>query len=389
MQVELSPQLNAIRGKARDVANAVTGKFAAQHDREYSMPMETMAALRDADLLAISAPKRMGGMETGIVNMIEPLAFLLVVEELARVDMSAAHCFQVHAHSSQMLTSVATEQQQDRWFAPLFERGGILSWTGGEPGRTARGQYSMVSEATRRNDGFVLNGIKQYGTNASVGAWNIVTVSLPDMPPKDGFLMVMIPHDAPGFTVDESWWRPTGMRACVSPKLMLKDLFVPEEDMVQGPGFYPRSQLGARWHLGFATSHLGAAQGMLDFAIDYLPKRGTAANPHSQRAIGEMTMRIAAARNMIYYAAGLWQAKKIAEAEQYSLMAKLYAISTAEWMINETVRIVGSTALLETFPLNRMMRDVHVHSTHANLHNTAQLIGRAALGMSFDATEQQ
>src|SRR6185312_9848101 len=100
---------------------------------------------------------------------------------------------------------------------------------------------------------------------------------------------------------------------------------------------------------GFSASHLGAAQGMLDFAIDYLPKRGTTGNPHSQRAVGEMKMRIAAARNMVYRAAGLWEAKRTAEAEEYSLMAKLYAISTAEWMVNETIRVVGSTALLETY----------------------------------------
>lgn len=389
MQVELSPHLDAIRGSAREVANSVTSKYAAQHDREYSMPMETMAALKEVNLLTLCAPMRLGGQETGMVNMVDPLAFLLVVEELARVDMSTAHCFQVHSHTSQLLSFAGKPEQQDRWFAPTFERGGILSWTGGEPGRTARGQYSMLSEATRRPDGFELNGIKQYGTNASVGSWNVVTVSLPNMDPAEGFLMVMIPHDAKGFNVDETWWRPTGMRACVSPKLILKDLFVPDEDIVQGPGFYPKSKLGARWHLGFAASHLGAAQGMLDFAIDYLPKRGTAGNPHSQRAIGEMTMRMAAARNMVYQAAALWQAKKVADAEQYSLMAKLYAISTAEWMINETIRIVGSTALLETFPLNRMMRDVHVHSTHANLHNTAQSIGKAVLGMNYDATEQQ
>jgi alkylation response protein AidB-like acyl-CoA dehydrogenase len=389
MQIDLGPRLDAIKGKAREVATSVTSKHAAEHDRTYSMPVETLAALKDIGLLTISAPKRLGGDETGMVNLENPLGFLLVVEELARVDMSAAHCFQVHAHTSQLLSAHASKEQQDRWFAPLFDHGGILSWTGGEPGRTARGQYNMVSEATARNDGFVLNGIKQYGTNASEGAWNVVTVSLPDMAPAEGFLMVLIPKNAKGFTVDAEWWRPTGMRACVSPKLILKDLFVPHEDVLQGPGFYPKSKLGARWHLGFSASHLGAAQGILDFALDYLPKRGTAGNPHSQRTIGEMKMRVAAARNMVYHAAALWQAKRIAEAEEYSLMAKLYAISTAEWMINESIRILGSTALLESFPLNRMMRDIHVHSTHANLHNTAQSIGKSALGMNFDSTEQQ
>lgn len=389
MSIELSSRLEGIRDTARQVAGTVTSKHAAEHDRDYSMPVETLAALHDAKLLAISAPRRLGGQETGMVNLVDPLAFLLVIEELARADMSAAHCFQVHSHSSQLLASAGSKEQQDRWFEPVMTRGGIVSWTGGEPGRTARGQYSMTSEAVRRNDGYVLNGIKQYGTNASLGAWNIVSVSMENVPGKDGYLLVLIPGGAKGFEVDEAWWRPAGMRACVSPKIVLEDLFVPDEDILQDAGFYPRSKLGARWHLGFSASHLGAAQGLFDFVLDYLPKRGTTANPHSQRTVGEMKMRIAAARNMVYRAAGLWEAKRIAEAEEYSLMAKLYAISAAEWMVNETIRVVGSTALLETYPVSRMMRDIHVHSTHANLHNTAQSIGRSALGLAFDSTEQQ
>lgn len=249
MQMELGSQLESIRDVARDVATRVTGRYAAQHDREYSMPVETLAALQEAKLLSISVPRRLGGMETGMVNCVEPLAYLLAIEELARIDMSAAHCFQVHCHSSQVLASAGSESQQDRWFAPVMKDGAIISWTGGEPGRTARGQYSMLSEAERKDGGFVLNGIKQYGTNASIGAWNIVTVSIKGVPAADGFLMVLIPKGAKGFTVDETWWRPAGMRACVSPKLVLEDVFVPDEDVLQTPGFYPRSKLGARWHL--------------------------------------------------------------------------------------------------------------------------------------------
>src|SRR3546814_7714751 len=50
---------------------------------------------------------------SGIVNCNEPLAFLLVVEELGRVDMSAAHCFQVHAHSSQLLSDRSEEHTSE------------------------------------------------------------------------------------------------------------------------------------------------------------------------------------------------------------------------------------------------------------------------------------
>lgn len=389
MDFELGERLEGIRERARAIAVSTVAKHAPEHDRDYSMPVEALDALYRDGLLGLCVPRDLGGEGTGIVNGVDPLAFLLVIEELGRVDMSTAHCFQVHSHTSQMLAKYGTVEQQKRWFEPVMKNGGILSWTGSEPGRTARGQYKLLSEAQPTQTGYVLNGVKVYGTNASVGVWNVVGVSVAGMGAKEGFLLVLVPRGAKGFNIDEEWWRPTGMRAAVSPRIELKDLEVPSEDVLVGPGFYPSTQLGSRWHLGFAANHLGAAQGLFDFALEYLPKRGTGGNPHTQRVIGEMRMRIEAARGLVYRAASLWSTPRVKEAEEFSLMAKLYAIETAEWAVNETIRVVGSTALLDPHPLNRMIRDIHVHSTHANLYNTAQLIGRARLGLDYDATEQQ
>lgn len=389
MTVELTPFQERVRTGAREVARDVTAKFAAKHDAEYSVPMETLKALHQAGLQKLCIDRRLGGDGTGMLTGVDPLAYLLVIEELGRIDMSAAHCFQVDAHTCQMLTAAASDDQKERYLRPALERGALFSWTGSEPGRTARGQYALVSDAKPIKDGYLLNGVKNFATLANKADWNVIAVTVPDLPSPDNFLLVMVPRDAKGFEIDEAWWRPMGMRGAVSPKLNLHNLEVPGRDVIQGPGFYPKSQFGARLHLGFAANHLGASLGLLDFAVDYLPKRGTANNPHSQRVIGEMRMQIEAARNMIYTAARMWEGTPRGEAAEYSLMAKLMAISTAEWMVNETIRVVGSSALLEQYPLHRFARDIHVHSTHANLHNTAQAIGRAVLQMKFDPTEQQ
>ncbi len=390
MDVQANPVYREAIAKAREIAKAVVMPNAEKHDREYSVPTEMISAMFDADLLKLCVPKSLGGKGTGVMQGVDPLAFLLVIEEVGRVDMAASHVFQVHSHSCQMLAHGGTVEQVARWLEPTVKSGAVLSWTGSEPGRTARGQFKMVSEAKRHDGGYLLNGIKNYGTNASIGEWNIVSVGTEGMEPVEGFLMVLVPRGAKGFTVDESWWRPTGMRSCVSPKLTLENLEVPDRDVLVGPGYYPTCQAGSRWHLGFGANHLGAAQGLLDFTVEYLPKRGTTGSPHSQRSIGEMRMRIAAARALLYQAAEMWASRdKIRQAEELSLMAKTVCIGVAEWMVNETIRVVGTTALLETFPLPRMIRDIHVHSTHANLDNTAQSLGKAILGMNYDPTQQQ
>jgi len=389
MDFELDKHHQEFQEKFRAVADTAVAENARRHDENASVPVEMMEALHKAGLMEICVPKDCGGHGSSFVTGHDPLSFLIGIEEIARVDMGAAHCFQVHGHSCMLLEHACNDDQKKRYFGPVVDKGSPISWTGSEFGRTARGQYNLQSDAIKKDGGFLLNGVKNYGTNASAADWNIVALSSDQGEMPENFLLVMIPAGAEGFEVDASWWDPTGMRSAVSPKLTLKDVFVPDEDILVGPGYYPREQLGSRWHLGFGASHLGAAQGMFDFIIEYLPKRGTTGDPHSQRAIGEMKMRLTAARDILYHAGLLWSGDDLAKAEEYSLMAKLYCIMTAEWMISETIRVVGSSALLKTYDLERPVRDIHIHSTHANLYSTAQLIGRSALGMEFDSTQQQ
>jgi len=390
MNFELDKKHQELRDKFQVVATTTVAEHARKHDAAASVPTEMIEALHKQGLMSICVPEELGGHGSSFVTGHDPLSFLIGIEEIARVDMGAAHCFQVHGHSCMMLDHACNAEQKKRYLGLVAEKGTPISWTGSEPGRTARGQYNLQSDAVKKDGGYLLNGIKNYGTNASVATWNIVALSSDQGEMPDNFLMVMIPAGAEGFEVDASWWDPTGMRSAVSPKLTLKDVFVPDADVLVGPGYYPRERLGARWHLGFGASHLGAAQGMFDFVVDYVPnKRKTGGDPHTQRAVGEMRMRLAAARDMLYHAGSLWAGDDLAKAEEYSLMAKLYCIMTAEWMVSEVIRVAGSTALLKSFDLERTVRDIHIHSTHANLYSTAQLIGRAALGLEFDATQQQ
>ena len=76
-------------------------------------------------------------------------------------------------------------------------------------------------------------------------------------------------------------------------------------------------------------------------------------------------------------------------ADDPKLRADLWTLRKGLYTSVAGARKSGTTALLETFPLPRMIRDIHVHSTHANLDNTAQSLGKSVLGMSYDATQQQ
>lgn len=370
---------------------------ARQADRAYRIPTENLEKIRAAGLLNVLVSVERGGLGGDVFNGRNVLPFVIAMEELARVDMSTAHCFQVHNHTANFLEKACRPDQAHRYLGTdatlegAGPGGGLLCWVGSEPGRTARpDHYETV--ATPVVGGYVVSGIKNYATNATVAKWLLTHTRRADADgagDRESMQMMMIRSDAKGVEIDDSWWRPSGMRACVSPKVVLHEVFVPEEDLVADPGFYGRSGLGARVHMGFAANYLGASQGMLDFLLTYLAERGTRKDPHTQRSIGEIRVAISSARLMVYNAALAWAAWDLHEAEQMSLAAKFQALAVAEMTADKAARAAGSSALFETYSLERVLRDLRVHSLHAHMDSTAQMIGMDLLGFAVDAANQQ
>lgn len=374
---------STIRSLAPELAEG-----ARQADRAYRIPGENMELIRRAGLLKVLVSPERGGLGGDVFHGRNVLPFVVAMEELARVDMSTAHCFQVHNHTSNFLETVCRPDQSDRY---LGSGAGLLCWVGSEPGHTARpDQYETV--ATPVEGGYVVSGVKSYATNATAADWLLTHTRRADADGAgDGasMQMMMIRTDADGVEIDDTWWRPSGMRACVSPKVILRDVFVPEEDLVADPGYYGRSGLGARVHMGFAANYLGASQGILDFLSSYLAERGTRKDPHTQRAVGQIRVAITSARLMVYNAALAWAIRDVREAEQTSLAAKFQALAVAEVVADKAVRAAGSSALFETHPLERILRDLRVHALHAHMDSTAQMIGMDLLGFAVDAANQQ
>ena len=81
-------------------------------------------------------------------------------------------------------------------------------------------------------------------------------------------IMFMIHRDTPGLRIDADIWRPTGMRACVSPWIYLADCFVPDENLLGKPGQF----LGENWmgkiNFAFTANYLGSSRAIYDYMLE-------------------------------------------------------------------------------------------------------------------------
>jgi alkylation response protein AidB-like acyl-CoA dehydrogenase len=350
-------------------------------------PLENMRDFFDAGLMGLTVSRDLGGMGSGVMGE-DPLLYILAVEQTARYCLSTSHCIHIHCHGAHLVDQVGTPEQRERILGDVVKRGTMLNGTGSEPGRTARGLYNLVTIADRVDGGYVINGKKNYASLGDAVAYNILFANLRDAPAPDGLMVFMVPKDAPGLTIEEGSWNPMGMRAAVSPTLILENCRVDDRNVLGDPGFFPRDRWQSRSHLSFAAQYLGAAEGIFDFLKDYLPKRGTAGDAYAQLRMGEIRIGIDSVRWLVYRAAWLWQQKQIGDAELFSLVAKHRAIENAIDVMDKAAQIAGSSAFWADAPLARYVRDLRVQTLHENVDKTAVTLGKLHLGQQYDTTSR-
>lgn len=365
--MELVERVNA-------VAHDGIADRASQYDRDAAFPVQDIEDLRQAGLLLCTLPEKDGGLGFG-VNGSDPLSFFLIVERLAAISPATAHCFQVHCNAMQILREYGSDEQVKRFIQPTIEKGHLFVGAGSEPGG---GRHS--STATPVDGGLKVTGVKHYATNATHSTWMTVHVRN-----EISELMetLVVNTNSPGLTIDASVWDPTGMRACVSPLLTFKDVIVPEDCiMADSEGFFKNLWLG-KINFGFTANYLGGVQGLYEFTRDYLRDRGQKDNEVYQTALGTMKARLDAARLLFYNAASILPVD-CEKALIASNQAKWLAVETANQFITEIGQLIGSSGFFRKYPVERLVRDLQVHTLHRRHHVGAGIVGQAELGLPYD-----
>jgi alkylation response protein AidB-like acyl-CoA dehydrogenase len=347
---------------------------AAQYDQDYQAPVEDIEDLFHEGWLLANLDRKRGGLGYGLHGD-DPLSFFLIDEHLAYGNPSTAHCFQVHNNALMMIDAMANDEQILRWIEPTVKRGALIPGAGAEP------YGSPPTMAKRVKDGYLVSGTKHYATNGSLAEWLWIGRVTSDSHATP--MMFMMHRDTPGLKIDTDIWRPTGMRACISPWLYLEDCFVPDENLLGAPGQF----LGENWmgkiNFAFTANYLGSARAMYDWAIHYVRERGGGKDVYRQLRFGELKSMLDASRLTLYCAVRMFKEDPD---------GAMIAAHEAKWMAKETLQkimwsaaeVCGSTSLFERFPLERFYRDMHLHMMHGRHDVAAQIVGASQLGEPYD-----
>jgi alkylation response protein AidB-like acyl-CoA dehydrogenase len=143
---------------------------------------------------------------------------------------------------------------------------------------------------------------------------------------------------------------------------------VPVENLVgeEGQGFRIAMQGLDGGRINIAACSLGGAQRCLDEAVAYTRTRHQFDQPiaefqATQFTLADMETNLQAARALLYLAADKVTAGT-SDATSFSAMAKRFVTDTCMQVADRALQLHGGYGYLRDFPIERIYRDLRVHS---------------------------
>jgi butyryl-CoA dehydrogenase len=349
---------------------------AAQWDRECHFPQDELRGLAALGCYGVAVPAEWDGAG------LDYLSLALILEEIAAGDGATSTVVSVNnCPVCSILMAWANDAQKEQWLKPLARGDMLGAFCLTEPhvGSQADG---LKTTAVRDGDDYVLNGVKQFITSGKNGDVAIVMAVTDKAAGKKGISAFVVPTATPGYIVARIEEK-MGQHASDTAQILFENCRVPAANLLgeEGQGLKIALSGLEGGRIGIAAQSVGMARAAFDAALKYSKERVAFGQPifeHQavQFRLGEMAMKIEAARQLIHHAASLKDAGLPCLKE--AAMAKLFASEMAEAVCSAAIQIHGGYGYVNDFPVERIYRDVRVCQIYEGTSDVQKiLIGRA------------
>lgn len=309
-------------------------------------------------LLGMVVPEEWGG------SYIDYVAYALAVEEISAGDGATGALMSIHnSVGCGPVLNYGSQAQKDEWLAELASGRAIGCFALTEP-QAGSEAHNLRTRAELVDSQWVLNGSKQFCSNAKRAKLAIVfAVTDPDLG-KKGLSAFLVPTDTPGFAVERSEHK-MGIRASDTCAVSLSDCPIPQANLLgeRGKGLAIALSNLEGGRIGIGAQALGIARAAFEAALLYARERVQFGKPIAEHQsianmLADMQTQLNAARLLILHAARLKSAGLpcLSEASQ----AKLFASEMAEKVCSQAVQIHGGYGYLEDYPVERYYRDARI-----------------------------
>ena len=360
------------RDMIRQLAQEKIAPRAGDIDRTSEYPWDLRKLLSEQDILGLPFEEEHGGTGTGT------LMLQMAVEEIAKVCASTALMLMVQELGSLPITLHGTDEQKQRFLPKCATGEWSPAFALSEP-EAGSDPAAMRTTAVRDGDEWVINGTKNWITNAGIADFYIV-FAITDREKKRSSAFI-VEKDRPGFSIGNLEHK-LGIKGSPTGSPVLEDVRVPAENLLglEGKGLSVALSTLERTRLGAAAQAVGIAQGATDYANGYAKERIAFGKPINalqgiQFKLADMETGTAAARELLYKACALAdKPERPADLGKWTSMAKLFASDNAMKVTLEAIQVLGGYGYVNEYPVERMMRDAKITQIYEGTNEIQRVV---------------
>ena len=371
MDLNLTPEQEAVRDTAREFAEKKLLPKAADYDATEAFPLDAVRELGELGLLGMMIPPSHGGAGMDAVS------YALALMELGRADASTAVILSVNNLVAECVTQWGTDDQKNKFLPRLAAIEGLGAFAVTEP-HAGSDVQAIRTSAERQGDHFVLNGEKVWITNAShAGTFLAIAVTDPAKRTK-GFSAFLIEGGARGLTVGKPEPK-MGQRASHACPVVFDNCKIPAANLLGPEGSGIKIALSAldSGRIGIASVSTGIVQACNDEMIRYAKERTAFGKPIAdfqavQWMIADTAVDYEAARGLTLLTASRKQSGE--PFSEKAAMAKLFASEAANRAAYRAVQVHGGYGYSRDYRVERLYRDARVLTLYEGTSEIQRLV---------------
>lgn len=354
--------LAAVRVQTRRFVTDEIVPNAEPWEEQGAVPRDVLKKMGEIGFFGLRVPEEYGGVGMG------PLASAVLAEELGRSTFGGVS-ITVLVHTDLAMPYInhfGSDSQKRDWYPGMLSGEMLTAIAVTEP--DAGSDVAAIRMSARRDgDGFVLNGSKTFITNG-VNA-DLVFVAArtnPNVKSSRGISIFAVERGTPGFTVSRAL-KKMGWRSSDTAELSFVDCWIPESNLVGeiDRGFYYIMSNFQNERLAIGAMAIGEAQKALELTLEYVRERSAFgsslwAKQAIRQRLSMLAAEVEAGRQLLYHAG--WLMENGEDVVKEMSMVKAYVGELVNRVLYDCVQFHGGMGYVSESAVERMYRDVRIHS---------------------------
>jgi acyl-CoA dehydrogenase len=346
--------------------------IAAECDREAKFPREVFVEAHGIGLVNPTLPAEYGGAGLSDVDS------SFITEELAYGCAGIQTSMTANTLGLTPIKLAGSEEQKKKYLGWLVKEPVWVAYATSEPG-AGSDVAGMQCRATKDgNGGWVLNGTKQWITNANLASFYVVFATEDPALKHKGIGAFIVERSQSGVKPGKHEDK-LGQRASDTAPLVLEDVRIPASQVLAPPGqgFKLAMETFNQTRPDIGAIAVGVMRRALDECLVYARERKTFGVPIAQHQLiqamlAEMKIRIEATSLLVRKAA--WSLDKGVRDSMASSCAKAYGADAAMLTTTDAVQIFGGYGYVKDYPVEKLMRDAKLLQIYEGTAQVQRLV---------------